>query len=70
MTMTLSRFVFVGAACAALTNILVIGLAGFGIHYFFRQPLLSCLFFASDTGFIQTSPSIHLHLGHLSSATH
>jgi hypothetical protein len=33
--MTLSRFVFVGAACAALTNILVIGLAGLGIHYFF-----------------------------------
>lgn len=37
--MTLSRFVFVGAACAALTNILVIGLAGFGIHYFFSTAL-------------------------------
>jgi putative flippase GtrA len=37
--MTLSRFVFVGAACAALNNILVIGLAAFGIHYFFSTAL-------------------------------
>lgn len=37
--MTLSRFVFVGAVCAALTNILVIGLVGCGIHYFFSTAL-------------------------------
>jgi putative flippase GtrA len=37
--MTLSRFVFAGAACAAMNNILVIGLAGFGIHYFFSTAI-------------------------------
>ncbi|MGC2221063.1 MAG: GtrA family protein [Methylocella sp.] len=37
--MTLSRYVFAGAACAAMNNILVIGLAGFGIHYFFSTAL-------------------------------
>jgi len=37
--MTLFRFVLVGAACAALTNILVIGLAGLGIHYLFSTAL-------------------------------
>jgi putative flippase GtrA len=53
--MTLSRFVFVGAACATLNNILVIGLAGFGIHYFFSTALafvpVLCVGYAVHTNF-------------------
>ncbi len=53
--MTLSRFVFVGAACAALNNILVIGLAGFGIHYVFSTALafvpILCVGYTAHTNF-------------------
>jgi putative flippase GtrA len=59
--MTLSRFVLVGAACATLNNILVIGLVGFGIHYFFSTALafgpVLCVGYGLHTNFTFRSPA-------------